>query len=99
MIKVGKGITRVELEEDTDLDTFTVLWGLTRGRRVSKTRYTVTVGAFAWEIDDFADRNLVLAEIELPAADTAVVIPDWLEPYLVREVTDEGHYTNWKLAK
>jgi adenylate cyclase len=98
-VKVGSGVERIELEEPTDRATFDVLWTLTIGRRLEKLRMPIAEGAHVWEIDRFLDRDLVLAEIELPAADTPVHFPDWLAPYVVREVTDEGAYTNAQLAR
>ena len=52
-----------------------------------------------YEIDEFNDRELVLAEIELSAEDEELVIPDWLKPHVVREVTGEPEYVNVNLAK
>lgn len=50
-------------------------------------------------MDQFCDRDLVLAEVELPSEETAVEVPGWLKPYLVREVTDEAEYVNLNLAR
>ena len=97
-VKIGSGIQRVELEEETDEAIFDVLWPLTEGKRVVKRRYRIRSGRFTWEIDRFSDRDLVLAEVELPTVDAKVVIPDWLEKYVVREVTDEPEYVNINLA-
>ncbi|MCB9553353.1 MAG: CHAD domain-containing protein [Myxococcales bacterium] len=98
-VKTGKGVRRVELEEDCDAATYAALWPLTEGRRVQKVRYAVPDGDRVWEIDAFTDRALWLAEIELPHEDAAVVFPDWLAAYVVRDVTDEGEYTNRRLSK
>jgi CHAD domain-containing protein/CYTH domain-containing protein len=98
-VKLGTGVSRVEVEEETTRDVFEPLWALTKGRRVEKTRYVVSVGDRAWEIDRFDDRDLVLAEIELKSENEPVVIPDWLAPCVVREVTNEARYVNAKLAK
>lgn len=98
-VKLGAGVERVEVEEPTPRALGRALWRLTAGRRVRKRRHLVPEGALTWEIDDFRDRRLVLAEVELPAADTPVPIPDWLAAVLVREVTDEGAYTNARLAR
>lgn len=98
-VKLGTGVARVEVEEETTRDVFEPLWALTKGRRVEKTRYVVAVGDRAWEIDHFDDRDLVLAEIELKSENEPVVIPDWLAPCVVREVTNEARYVNAKLAK
>jgi CYTH domain-containing protein len=56
-------------------------------------------GSDHWEIDEFTDRPLWLAELELDRADAPITVPDWLKPVLVREVTDEKEYTNRSLAR
>ncbi|MCU0634610.1 MAG: hypothetical protein MUE41_07035 [Gemmatimonadaceae bacterium] len=98
-VKAGRGVARIELEEAADQTTFDVLWTLTVGRRVRKARHRVADGAYVWEIDHFLDRALDLAEIELRHTDDVVAPPDWLAPWIVREVTDEGAYTNAQLAR
>ena len=98
-VKLGTGIARLELEEETTPELFRLLWRATKGRRVRKNRHVVPQGEFAWEIDVFLDRELFLAEIELPAVDTPVEFPDWLAPYVVREVTDDPAYLNSNLAR
>lgn len=98
-VKLGAGVRRIEVEEATTERIFRVLWTLTRGRRVRKRRYVVPHGDLVWEIDRFRGRRLVLAEVELPAEDTEVEIPEWLRPVLVREVTDDPAYLNLNLAR
>lgn len=98
-VKIGSGLVRTELEEKTDERIFSHLWVLTEGRRVFKTRYVVPHGDFLWEIDVFTDRELALAEVELPDTDTVAEIPSWLAPYVVREVTDDKTYSNSSLAR
>ena len=98
-VKVGSGIRRIELQEDTDRETFEVLWPLTRGRRVIKRRYRVPEGRLVWEVDEFTDRDLVLAEVELPSEDVKPRLPEWIAPYVVREVTGEPEYLNVTLAR
>jgi len=98
-VKLGKGVRRVEIEEACSAEVFDALWALTEGKRVRKKRYVVPDGELAWEIDQFLDRELVLAEIELPSEDVEVSIPEWLAPYIVREVTDEDEFVNANLAK
>jgi CHAD domain-containing protein len=46
-----------------------------------------------WEVDEFLDRELVLAEIELPTPDTSFELPGWLRDVLDREVTDDPDYS------
>lgn len=98
-VKAGSGLVRTEVEEETTAKVFNTMWPLTAGRRVHKTRYVVPDDGHVWEIDEFRDRELVLAEIELPTADEAVEPPSWLAPFIVREVTGEPGYDNAKLAK
>lgn len=98
-IKAGAGLSRLEIEEETSKEVFRGLWALTRGARLKKRRYYVADGAQTWEIDEFLDRELFLAEIELRSVDEKVVVPDWLAPFVVREVTDESTYTNINLAQ
>jgi CHAD domain-containing protein/CYTH domain-containing protein len=98
-VKLGKGISRVEVEEEADEATFRRLWSMTKGRRVRKLRFRVADGDQTWEIDRFRDRRLVLAEIELPSEDHEVALPDWLRDHVVRDVTGEDEYVNVNLAK
>ena len=98
-IKHGAGIRRIELEEEIGPELFAALWPLTLGRRVRKRRYRILEDGLTWEIDAFTDRDLVLAEVELPAADHPFDVPPWLRPHLVREVTHEPAYLNLNLAE
>jgi CYTH domain-containing protein len=98
-VKLGRGITRTEIEEEAPRQLFEQLWPLTDGRRLRKRRYYVPEGALTWEIDEFLDRELVLAEVELPAPETQVSLPGWLAPLVEREVTGEAAYLNVNLAQ
>ena len=98
-VKAGTGLERLELEEETTRELFETLWPLTEGKRVAKRRYRRAEGDLTWEVDQFQDRDLVLAEVEVPAARRRVTIPAWLKPVLVREVTGEAEYVNVNLAR
>jgi CHAD domain-containing protein/CYTH domain-containing protein len=98
-VKLGEGITRIEVEEEATPEVFEALWPLTEGRRVRKRRYYVPDGELRWEIDEFLDRELALAEIELPRADTPVSLPAWLQDVVEREVTGDPEYVNVNLAR
>jgi len=99
-VKSGKGLERVELEEEADADVSRAMWELTQGRRVHKRRYSIRESdELVWEVDEFLDRDLVLAEVELPTSETKVELPPWLQDVLDREVTDEPEYSNAKLAR
>ena len=98
-IKMGSGIDRLEIEEETTELFFNTVWPLTRGRRVQKRRYTMRGDGDEWVVDEFVDRPLVLAEIELEAVDQRVQHPSWLDAVLDHEVTDDNSYTNYRLAR
>jgi CHAD domain-containing protein/CYTH domain-containing protein len=98
-VKLGKGISRTEVEEETTERIFRRLWPLTSGRRVRKRRYRVKDGGFTWEVDRFRDRRLVLCEVELPTEDTHAEPPRWLRREIVRDVTGEDEFANINLAK
>jgi CYTH domain-containing protein len=98
-VKSGHGLTRLELEEKTSSELFEHIWPLTEGHRVVKRRRRVPAEGVTWEIDEFLDRELVLAEVELPSEDATVEVPEWLKPYVVREVTGDPEYSNRKLAR
>jgi CHAD domain-containing protein/CYTH domain-containing protein len=98
-VKTGSGMSRVELEEAATCELFDRLWSLTEGCRVIKRRYRVPEGELTWEMDEFTDRQLVLAEVEIPREDYPVTLPAWLEPYVVREVTGERDFVNRNLAQ
>jgi len=97
-IKLGSGVERIEIEEETTAEVFAAMWPLTEGCRIAKRRHCVPVGGLVWEIDEFTGRDLVMAEVELESVDQVVPIPGWLQPFLVREVTDDPAYLNLSLA-
>jgi adenylate cyclase len=98
-IKRGRGITKTEIEREITATEFQEQWPHTEWRRLRKTRYRIRDESLIWEIDAFADLDLVLAEVELPAADAPVRIPPWLQPHIVREVTDDPEFTNAQIAR
>ena len=98
-IKLGSGVRRFEFEEELDAHVFETLWTLTEGRRIKKRRHVVQQGELVWEIDEFLDRDLWLAEIELPSEEHAFDLPPWLEAAGPREVTESGEYANRSLAR
>jgi adenylate cyclase len=65
-------------------------------RRIEKKRYTIPFAGLRWEVDEFGGSNqgLILAEVELTAADQEIIFPDWIG----REVTADPWYYNSNLA-
>lgn len=97
-IKLGQGVTRTEIEEETSENIFRKLWPLTQGKRVSKRRYRISAGTDVWELDVFKRRKLVLCEIEMEREDAEVKPPEWLAACIVRDVTHEAEFQNVNLA-
>ena len=98
-IKRGVGLVRTEQERTMEPDEFDRLWPHTVGRRLSKDRHRIHDAGFLWEIDRFHDLDLVLAEVELPTPEAVAPLPEWLQPQVVREVTDEPEYRNYEIAR
>ncbi len=98
-VKLGAGIRRIELQEESSPELFEALWPLTEGHRVTKVRYSVPDGDLTWEVDRFTDRDLVLAEVELKSESERPPLPGWLAPHVAREVTGEPEYLNVNLAR
>ncbi|RJS92043.1 CYTH domain-containing protein [Salinisphaera sp. Q1T1-3] len=91
------GSARAEYEYPVPLaDARHMLDALCLTEPVEKTRYWVPHAGHVWEIDVFEGANapLVVAEIELSAADEAFDRPDWLGA----EITDDVRYYNHALA-
>jgi CHAD domain-containing protein/CYTH domain-containing protein len=98
-VKPGTGPDGGEAEEATARGLFEDVWPLTQGRRVLKRRHEVPDYGVTWSIEQFLDRDLVLAQVQLPGAAPEPPLPEWLEPYVVREVTGEREYSNRALAR
>ena len=67
------------------------------GPLIEKTRYLVEHVGHVWEVDVFTGDNegLVVAEIELDAADESFALPDWAG----EEVSHDPRYYNVCLVK
>jgi adenylate cyclase len=90
------GHTRQEFEYPIPVADAQALLELCVGGLIDKTRHYVRHAGFLWEVDEFDAENsgLIVAEIELPSADTSFDKPEWAG----REVTDELRYYNLALA-
>jgi adenylate cyclase len=91
------GHTRQEFDYPIPVADAQALLALCVGGLIDKTRHFVRYAGFLWEIDEFAGENagLIVAEIELPSADTTFDKPEWVG----REVTDTLRYYNLALAE
>ena len=97
-LKSGEGLVREESERPLAAEDFDRLWPATLGRRIRKVRHRVREGALVWEVDEFLDWPLAMAEVELPDASAEVTHPAWLRAVLGREVTSDPRYRNSALA-
>lgn len=98
-VKRGTGLVREETERAMDPAEFAREWPRTEGARLRKERTRIVDGSRTWEVDRFLDLPVVLAECELPAADTPLEVPPWLAPFVEREVTEEPAFRNFELAR
>lgn len=95
----NNGAERGEWEYEIPLADGEELLGLcTEGAILEKTRYLIPAEPpqLLWEVDEFsgAKAGLVVAEIELPEADTSFEIPD----FIGAEVTGNPAYYNSSFA-
>lgn len=92
----NQGAVRTEFEYEIPLADGRQLLGLCEGPLIDKIRRLVPYAGMNWEVDEFLGQNagLVVAEIELSAADQAFEAPPWLGA----EVTEDARYFNSQLA-
>ncbi|MGH8507649.1 MAG: CYTH domain-containing protein [Gammaproteobacteria bacterium] len=87
------GVSRAEFEYPIPLnDAEHILCSLCLKPLIEKTRYKIEYAGHLWEIDVFEGDNagLVVAEIELDAADEPFPLPDWAGA----EVSDDPRFYN-----
>ncbi len=90
------GIVRNEFEYEIPIADAEKILQLCAKNTLEKTRYKVEFGGHIWEIDIFEGRHsgLILAEVEMRAADEFVELPDWIG----EEVSNNPRYYNSNLA-
>ena len=90
-------IDRAEFEYELPAEDADGLFELCEPGMIDKTRHRVEVAGRTWEVDEFhgALAPLVVAEIELDAADDEVELPAWVD----REVTGDPAYSNGALSR
>ena len=90
------GLVRHEFEYAIPVEDAESLWSLAP-HRLEKTRYELSLASGDWVVDQFAGRNgpLLLAEVELPSAQTPLEIPSWCG----QEITGDGRWSNAALAR
>lgn len=98
-IETSRGAEHGAVEEEIDAEAFHRLWPFTEGFRVARRCHRLADGGLVWQIDEFRDRDLVLAVVALPSPDAAAEPPVWLRRHVVREVTHEDEYASLSLAR
>jgi CYTH domain-containing protein len=96
----GPGLVgRDEFEYEIPFEEGDALLGLAQSAIVRKTRHLLPADPpdLKWELDVFAGENegLIVAEIEIPAADQHYARPDWLAD----DVTEDPAYKNSALSQ
>jgi CYTH domain-containing protein len=97
-LKHGSGLERIEQEKEIDRDLFAMLWPLTAGRRIEKTRHVIVQSGHRLEVDRFSGAlaPLIMLEVEFT---TVADSKDFVPPTFVgREVTQDRAYSNAMLA-
>lgn len=97
-VKQGSGLERLEQEQEIDKELFAMLWPLTVGQRIEKTRYTIDKSGHCLELDLFSGTlaPLILLEVEF----TSVAASRNFDPsaFMYKEVTNDRAYSNAMLA-
>ncbi len=93
-LKGNGGLIRNELEVKVTQEVFDKYWSKTSGQRVEKVRLSKPFGDYTIEIDVYTDRDLIVAEIEVPTEQEA----EKLKP-LGKDVTTDKNYKNKNLAR
>ena len=91
------GDTRLEWEKEIPENDAAQLLKLCLGQIIQKTRYVISHKSHLFEVDVFSGKlqGLVIAEVELSAAEEQVYLPTWIG----KEVTGDSRYFNSDLAK
>ena len=67
-------------------------------RYIQKKRHLYKNGHDTWEVDEFLETSLIVAEIEIPNKEYDVVLPDFISENLICEVTGIREFSNKNLS-
>jgi len=74
--------------------------GIFESRWISKIRHVkYTDDNLKWEIDEFKDISLVIAEIEIPTDDYDVKYPNYIEDVFIKDVTGIKEFNNRRMSE
>ncbi|MCA9215731.1 MAG: CYTH domain-containing protein [Planctomycetales bacterium] len=94
----SNALNRLEFEYSIPVDDArTMIDLLCDDRVIDKIRHRIPQGELTWEVDVFSGANegLVIAEVELPTAETPFAHPAWLG----EEVSQDPRYLNARLLR
>ncbi|MBQ5318063.1 MAG: hypothetical protein J6K17_03095 [Oscillospiraceae bacterium] len=97
--RTGSSMSRIENEREITEAEYAELQKHTILNVIKKRRHIIPVGTLVFELDVFentVESGFGIMEAELPEESTSVEMPDFVE--IVREVTDDGYYTNRNFA-
>jgi CHAD domain-containing protein len=97
-LETTRGLDSSSFSEETSQRVFAALWPLTKGHRLRARRRVVESDGHRWTIDELSEHDVVLARVSLSDPRELAAIPDWLEPVVERDVTDDDNYDAWTLA-
>lgn len=97
-VKSGQGLSRQEQEQAISAELFDMLWPLTAGRRLEKTRYELMQAGHLFEVDVYAGdlAPLCVLEVEFTSLDQARAFTPPAQA--LRELTEDPRYRNASLA-
>ncbi|MBO9702637.1 MAG: CYTH domain-containing protein [Sporocytophaga sp.] len=92
-----EGISRAEFEYEIPSEDANELLNLFASNCIEKVRHEILHDGKLWEVDVFNGENegLIIAEIELDAADEKFTLPAWID----KEVSGDERYFNSNLSK
>jgi CYTH domain-containing protein len=97
-VKSKGGLVRDERETDLTKEQFDVLWPMTEGKRLYKTRYRTEHDGLIYEIDSYMGNlvGMMVLEIEFDNVESASAYtpPSWVG----NDVTEYGFFKNSNLA-
>lgn len=93
-LKSQGGLSRSELETEISSLLFDKFWSKTSGRALQKVRLRKPCQGHSVEIDVYTDRDLIVAEVEVPTSkDAEELVP------LGKDVSNDDKYKNKNLAR
>ena len=99
-VKHGPGLSRIEVELPLPAEQFDLLWPLTAGRRLRKTRYDLPgPGGLTFELDVYADALAGLQTVDVEFPDQAEALAFQPPALFGREIGGDPAYRNERLSR